>query len=80
MTAGLIHDMRTLQKIIVKNFSVDHGLFGTKLKFEYEYAGMKYSKKKFGESPTLGDSGLFRCFDTVTDVLDFSVQSRTAKS
>jgi hypothetical protein len=33
-------------EIIVKNISVEHGLFGTKLKFEYEYAGMKYNKKK----------------------------------
>ena len=34
-------------EIIVKNISVEHGLLGTKLKFEYEYAGMKYNKKKF---------------------------------
>ena len=34
-------------EIIVKNISVEHGLFGTKLKFEYEYAGMKYNKTKF---------------------------------
>ena len=34
-------------EIIVKNFSVEHGLLGTKLKFEYEYAGMKYNKTKF---------------------------------
>ena len=34
-------------EIKVKNFSVEHVLLGTKLKFEYEYAGMKYSKTKF---------------------------------
>ena len=34
-------------EIIVKNISVEHGLLGTKLKFEYEYAGMKYNKTKF---------------------------------
>ena len=34
-------------EIIVKNFSVEHVLLGTKLKFEYEYAGMKYNKTKF---------------------------------
>ena len=34
-------------EIIVKNISVEHGLLGTKLKFEYEYAGMKYNKSKF---------------------------------
>lgn len=34
-------------KIIVKNISVEHVLLGTKLKFEYEYAGMKYNKTKF---------------------------------
>ena len=34
-------------EIIVKNFSVEHVLLGTKHKFEYEYAGMKYSKIKF---------------------------------
>jgi hypothetical protein len=34
-------------EIIVKNFSFEHGLFGTKLRFEYEYAGMKYIKSKF---------------------------------
>ncbi len=34
-------------EIIVNNISVEHGLFGTKLKFEYEYAGLKYNKTKF---------------------------------
>jgi len=34
-------------EIIVKNISVEHVLFGTKIKFEYEYAGMKYNKTKF---------------------------------
>ena len=34
-------------EIIVKNISVEHCLLGTKLKFEYEYAGMKYNKSKF---------------------------------
>ena len=34
-------------EIIVKNISVEHVLHGTKLKFEYEYAGMKYNKTKF---------------------------------
>ena len=34
-------------EIIVNNISVEHGLFGTKLKLEYEYAGMKYNKAKF---------------------------------
>lgn len=34
-------------EIKVKNFSLEPGLFGTKLRFEYEYAGMKYIKSKF---------------------------------
>ncbi|MBT8351174.1 MAG: hypothetical protein KJO26_08075 [Deltaproteobacteria bacterium] len=34
-------------EIIVKNISVEHVILGTKLKFEYEYAGMKYNKTKF---------------------------------
>jgi hypothetical protein len=34
-------------EIIVKNISVEHVLLGTKLKFEYEYEGMKYKKTKF---------------------------------
>jgi hypothetical protein len=34
-------------EIIVKQFSFELGLFGTKLRFEYEYAGMKYIKIKF---------------------------------
>jgi hypothetical protein len=34
-------------EIIVKKFSFEQGLFGTKLRFEYEYAGMKYIKIKF---------------------------------
>jgi hypothetical protein len=34
-------------EIIVENISVEHGLLGTILKFEYEYAGMKYNKTKF---------------------------------
>ena len=33
-------------EIIVKNISVEHVLLGTKLKFEYEYAGTKYNKTK----------------------------------
>jgi hypothetical protein len=32
--------------IIVNNISVEHVIFGTKLKFDYEYAGMKYNKTK----------------------------------
>ncbi len=40
-----LHLARIGVEIIVKNFSVDHGLFGTELKYEYEYAGMKYNKK-----------------------------------
>ena len=32
---------------IVNNFSVEHGLIGTKLTFGYEYAGRKYNKTKF---------------------------------
>jgi predicted membrane metal-binding protein len=42
-------------EIIVKNISVEHGLFGTKLKFEYEYAGMKYNNKKFFQTVWLPD-------------------------
>ncbi|MBT8373471.1 MAG: hypothetical protein KJN80_01015 [Deltaproteobacteria bacterium] len=34
-------------EIIAKNISVEHVILGTKLKFEYEYAGMKYNKTKF---------------------------------
>ncbi|MGI9571662.1 MAG: hypothetical protein ACR2PH_18415 [Desulfobulbia bacterium] len=34
-------------EIIVKNISVEHGLLGTKLKFDYDYEGIKYNKKKF---------------------------------
>jgi hypothetical protein len=34
-------------EIVVKHASFEHGLFGTKLRFEYEYAGMKYIKTKF---------------------------------
>ena len=34
-------------EIIVKNISVEHGLLGTILIFEYGYAGMKYNKTKF---------------------------------
>jgi hypothetical protein len=30
-----------------KNISFEHVILGTKLKFEYEYAGMKYNKTKF---------------------------------
>jgi hypothetical protein len=42
-------------EIIVKNISVEHGLFGTKLKFEYEYAGTKYNKTKFFQTIWLPD-------------------------
>ena len=34
-------------EIIVKNISAEHVMLGTKLKFEYEYAGLKYNKTKF---------------------------------
>ena len=34
-------------EIIVKDIFVDLVLLGTKLKFEYEYAGMKYNMTKF---------------------------------
>ena len=34
-------------EIIVKQYSFEQSLFGTKLRFEYEYAGMKYIKIKF---------------------------------
>lgn len=42
-------------EIIVKNISVEHGLYGTKLKFEYEYAGMKYNNKKFFQTVLFPD-------------------------
>ena len=42
-----LHLARIGVEIIVKNISVEHVLLGTKLKFEYEYAGMKYNKTKF---------------------------------
>jgi len=38
--------LQKTDEIIVKNISVEHGLLGTKLKFEYEYAGMKCNKTK----------------------------------
>jgi len=34
-------------EIIVNNISIEPVLLGTKLKFEYEYEGMKYNKTKF---------------------------------
>jgi hypothetical protein len=34
-------------EILVKNFSLEHVLLGTILRFEYEYAGIKYTKTKF---------------------------------
>ena len=34
-------------EIIVNKTSFEHVILGTKLKFEYEYAGIKYNKTKF---------------------------------
>ena len=34
-------------EIIVKNISVEHGILGTIIKFEYGYAGTNYNKTKF---------------------------------
>ena len=34
-------------EITVKSISIEHGFLGTKLKFEYEYAGVKYNTTKF---------------------------------
>ena len=34
-------------EIIVKHLSFEHVLLGTILRFEYEYAGIKYTKTKF---------------------------------
>ena len=45
-------------EIIVKNISVEHGLFGTKLKFEYKYGGMKYNKVKFFQTILILDKKL----------------------
>ncbi len=42
-----LHLARIGVEIMVKNISVEHVLLGTQLKFEYEYAGMKYNKTKF---------------------------------
>ena len=45
-------------EIIANNISVEHGLFGTKLKFEYKYAGMKYNKVKFFQTILILDKKL----------------------
>ena len=45
-------------EIIANNISVEHSLFGTKLKFEYEYAGMKYNKVKFFQTILILDKKL----------------------
>ena len=43
-------------EIIVEQFSFEQGLFGTRLRFEYDYAGVKYIKTKFFQTFWLPDN------------------------
>ena len=45
-------------EIIANDISVEHNLFGTKLKFEYQYSGMKHNKVKFFQTILILDKKL----------------------